>query len=57
MYKIINIINNNIKGDDIIKTFEKMIAFMSGLGMGLLYKRYEKDIYNFMKKTSKMMDE
>jgi len=43
------------KGADIIRTLEKMIAFASGMGMGLLYKKYEKDISKYMKKASKKM--
>jgi hypothetical protein len=34
-----------------------MIAFMGGIGIGLLYKKYEKDISKYMKKASKIMDE
>lgn len=48
--------NNNIKEDDIIKTLENMVAFIGGVGMGLLYKTYEKDIVKYMKKASKIME-
>ena len=34
-----------------------MIAFAGGLGLGLLYKKYEGDISKFMKKASKKMEE
>ncbi len=49
--------NNNIKEDDIIKTMENMIAFIGGVGIGLLYKKYEKDISKYMKKASKSMSD
>ena len=48
---------NNIKGDDIIRTLEKMLSFAGGIGVGLLYKKYEKNIADFMKKTSRKMDD
>ncbi len=40
----------------IIKTLEKMAAFAGGLGLGLMYKKYEKDISKYMKKATKKMD-
>ena len=58
MYKkIISSQNNSIKGGDIIKTLEKMMAFAGGVGIGLLYKRYEKDISKYMKKASRKMND
>ena len=36
---------------------EKMMDFMGGVGIGLLYKKYEKDISKYMKKASKKMEE
>ena len=50
-------VNNNIEEDDIIKTLENMMAFVGGVGVGLLYKKYEKDISKYMKKASKKMEE
>ncbi len=32
-----------------------MMAFAGGMGMGLLYKKYEKEISKYMKKVSKKM--
>ncbi|MDD6272273.1 MAG: hypothetical protein PUA90_01990 [bacterium] len=40
---------------DIIKTVEKMMAFAGGVGMGLLYKKYEHQINTYMKKQMKKM--
>lgn len=57
MYKILEFINNNIKESDIIKTFGNMISFMSGVGICLLYKKYEKDIINYMDKMTKTLKE
>lgn len=34
-----------------------MIAFMGGVGMGLLYKTYEKEICKYMNKALKKMEE
>lgn len=33
------------------------MAFMGGIGMGLLYKKYEKNICNYLKKASNKMIE
>jgi len=41
----------------IIRTLEKMMAFMGGVGIGLLYKKYEKDISKYMKKASKKISD
>ena len=41
----------------IIRTLEKMMAFAGGIGMGLLYKKYEKDISKYMKKASKKISD
>lgn len=56
MYKITKSINNNIKGDDIIKTLGNMVAFAGGVTLGLMYKKYERDITRYMKKATKAMD-
>jgi len=45
--------NNNIEESDIIRTAEKIMAFAGGIGIGLMYKKYEKDIAKLMKKSSK----
>ena len=56
MYNNIKIINtNNIKGGDIIRTLEKIMAFAGGIGIGLIYKKYEKEISKYMKIASKKM--
>ena len=34
-----------------------MMAFAGGIGMGLLYKKYEKDISKYMKKASKKISD
>ena len=34
-----------------------MIAFASGVGACLVYKKYEKDIMNYMQKMSKTLSE
>lgn len=34
-----------------------MIAFASGIGVCLVYKKYEKDIMNYMQKMSKTISE
>lgn len=57
MYKKLGLTNNNIKEDDIIKSLENMISFVGGIGVGLLYKKYEKDISKYMKKASKKMED
>ncbi len=58
MYNFIKNNNtNNIKGGDIIRTVEKMVAFVGGMTMGLLYKKYEHDIYKYMKKAAKKMED
>ena len=41
----------------IIKTLGNMVAFAGGMGLGLLYKKYEKDITKYMKKATKKMEE
>ena len=33
------------------------MAFAGGIGLGLMYKKYEKDISKFMKKRAKQMEE
>ena len=33
-----------------------MVAFAGGVGLGLAYKKYEKDINKYMKKATKKMD-
>ena len=30
-----------------------MVAFASGMGLGIMYKKYEKDIMNYMKKVTR----
>ena len=58
MYNFNKIINtNNIKGGDIIRTVEKKIAFAGGMTMGLLYKKYERDFYKYMKKATKKLED
>ena len=42
---------------NIIRTLEKVIAFAGGVGLGLMYKKYEKDISKYMKKATKKMEE
>ena len=32
-----------------------MIAFAGGMGMGIMYKKYEKNIMNYVNKMTKMM--
>ena len=39
-----------------INTIEKMIAFAGGVTVGLMYKKYEHQLGNFMKKAGKKMD-
>ena len=39
-----------------MRTLEKMIAFAGGMGLGLMYKKYEKDISKYMKKATKKID-
>ena len=56
MYKITKSINNNIKGDDIIKTLGNMVAFAGGVTLWLMYKKYEIYITRYMKKATKAMD-
>jgi len=34
-----------------------MIAFAGGVTLGLMYKKYEKDISKYMKKATKKMEE
>ena len=33
-----------------------MVAFAGGIGVGLMYKKYERDINKYMKKATKTMD-
>ncbi len=40
-----------------MRSFEKMLAFMGGISIGLMYKKYEKDIVKYMKAASKKMNE
>ena len=47
---------NSDKGGDSINTVSKMIAFAGGVAMGLVYKKYEKEIIKYMKQVSKTMD-
>lgn len=39
-----------------MKLMDKMMWMGVGLGAGLLYKTYEKDICSFMKKEKRMMN-
>ena len=40
---------------DIIKNLEKMMAFMGGIGLGIMYKKYEKDIMGYLNKVTRFM--
>jgi hypothetical protein len=31
---------------------EKIVAFMGGIGLGIMYKKYEKNIMNYVKKVT-----
>ncbi len=33
-----------------------MVAFLGGLGAGIMYKKYEKDIMNYMRKVTDKFD-
>lgn len=39
-----------------IKTIEKMISFGCGMGAGIIFKKYEKEISSFIKKANKMIN-
>jgi hypothetical protein len=55
MYKKFKIKNNNIKESDIIKTLEKMMAFAGGMGMGIMYQKYKKNIMSYINKMTRNM--
>ncbi len=55
MYKNIKSFNNNTKESDIIKTLEKMIVFAGGMGMGIMYQKYQKDVVNYIKRVVRDM--
>ena len=56
MYNNINLVNNNTERGDFMKMMSKMMWMGAGLGVGMLYKTYEKDITSFMnKQKNKMM--
>ena len=40
----------------IIKTIGNMVAFAGGVGLGLMYKKYEGTISKYMKKATKKME-
>ncbi len=49
------LVNNNYKGDDFIKALNKMMLLGAGVGAGLLYSKYKKNIGSMLKKKTKAM--
>ena len=39
-----------------IRTLEKMMAFAGGIGVGVMFKKYERQISSYMKKQVKKMN-